>query len=511
MLIWERPAPAGSNVCGTRDIALTGIEIAVMFLRTRASDLGRVILLVLLVALSACTRPATVLRVAAPTRAPRPLVRHDVAPIPLSPPQDEEPVAAPTADGESAAASGAYEYPELNKLLDVDWPGDDIRNVASDITFDTGVTVQVGPLVVGTVTLTGDAMPVGLILDLISTPNGATYVRQADNVYLIAAVNTKSPAFPTIADTKVVDLEYVKVSQLRDMLPDYLLEYVRLSSDEPHALVTAPPKLMAAIIRIIRDVDRPQKQLVLRALVVELSEEAARELGFEWAIDSSRTAVPEGGRIPSNRLDAFDASQDLQGGVFTHDFGATLLGEFTHQLRSSLRSLVQNGKAQIRVDTRLMTQNGKPADLNFRLQQFFRIETGTVAFPRIDLEKIESGVKLQATPQISRSGSITLDLSTTVDDVVALSSNGLPVVQTRNANSTVRVQDGDTIVIAGMVEERESEIEQRVPLFGYIPIVGRFFSSTRKMVSKREVAIFITPEILPDSGSTWEWDFALAE
>jgi len=417
----------------------------------------------------------------------------------------------PSADGGAETSDALYEYAELNKVMDVDWFGEDIRNAASDITFDTNVTVQVGPLVVGSVSLAASQMPVGLILDLITTAAGATYVRQAENVYLIAAINTKSPAFPSIAETEMVDLQYVKVTQLRDLLPDYLLEYVRLSADEPHALVTAPSKLKQSIIRVIRAVDQPQTQLVMRALVVELSEEAARELGFAWAMDSSRTPVPEGGRIPSNRVNAFNGAQALQEGVFGHDLGATFVGEFTHKLQASLRSLQESGQAQIRVDTRLMTQNGKPADLNFRLQQFFRIETGTVAFPRIDLEKIESGVKLEATPQISRSGDITLDLSTTVDDVVALSSNGLPVVQTRNANSTVRVQDGDTIVIAGMVEERESEIAHKVPLLGHIPIVGRLFSSTRKLVSKREVAIFITPEILPESGSTWEWDFALAE
>jgi type IV pilus assembly protein PilQ len=485
--------------------------MTVTLMRTHAARAGRVVLLLLIVGLSSCSRPTTVLRVAAPTRAARPLLRHDVAPIPLSPPADAEPGATATADGEPVTSGDApYEYAELNKVMDVDWPGDDIRNVASDITFETNVTVQVGPLVVGSVSLAGTDMPVGLILDLITTAAGATYVRQAENVYLIAAVNTKSPAFASIAEAEVVTLEYVKITQLRDLLPDYLLDYVRLSSDEPHALVTAPRKLRESIIRIIRAVDQPQTQLVMRALVVELSEEAARELGFQWAIDSSRTPVVEGGSIP-NRMDTFSAAQSLQDGVFSHDLGTTFVGEFTHKLQASLRNLVENGKAQIRVDTRLMTQNGKPADLNFRLQQFFRIETGTVAFPRIDLEKIESGVKLEATPQISRSGYITLDLSTTVDDVVALSSNGLPVVQTRNVNSTVRVRDGDTIVIAGMVEERESEIAHKVPLLGQIPIFGRLFSSTRTLVSKREVAIFITPEILPDSGSTWEWDFALAE
>ena len=74
----------------TRDIPLTGIDMAVTFALARARCLARVTLPLLLIALWSCSGPATVLRVEAPTRAPRPLVRHDVAPIPLSPPQDSE-------------------------------------------------------------------------------------------------------------------------------------------------------------------------------------------------------------------------------------------------------------------------------------------------------------------------------------------------------------------------------------------------------------------------------------
>ncbi|MAF12368.1 hypothetical protein CMK11_18135 [Candidatus Poribacteria bacterium] len=478
--------------------------------RACAARLGRAFLPILLVGLSACARPATILRVQAPTTPlTRQRLRHEVDPIPLSPPRQPDSEAATETSGTPGPV--VYEHEELNKPYTPSWYGDSIRDAASDIAFETGVAVQVGPLVIGSVSLQGEAMPVGLVLDLITAAAGATYVRQAENVYLIAAINPNSPAFGAISETELVDLWYVGVTELRDLLPAHVMDYVQLSTTEPHALVVAPPDLKDAIIRVIRAVDQPQTQVVMRALVVELSEQAARELGFRWAMDSSRTAVPEGGRIPSGRLNGFNAAQALQDGSFTHDLGATFMGEFTHELQASLRSLVEDGSAQIRVDTRLIAQNGKTSDLNFRLQQFFRIETGTVAFPRIDLEKIESGVKLEATPQISETGYITVNLTTTVDDVVALAANGLPVVQTRNATSTVRVRDGDTIVIAGMVEERESQIEQRVPVPGHIPILGRLFTSSRTAVSKREVAIFITPEILPESGSSWEWEFASAE
>lgn len=479
----------------------------------RFAGVHRVIVPLLVVGLSACAGPATILRVQSPGMpSQRQRLRHTVDPIPLSPPSTQAPVATASVEEDAADPLGppVYEHEELNQLMSPGWFSEDIRNAASDITFDTDIAVQVGPLVVGSVTLEAEDMPVGLALDLITAATGTTYVRQSPGVYLIASTNSNSAVFPTIAETELVDLWYVDVTELRDLLPDHVQEYVRLSTKEPHALVTAPPKLKDSIVRIIRAVDQPQTQVVMRALVVELSEEAARELGLTWAADSSRTPVPQDGRIPSTRLDALGLSQGLRDGVFTHGLGATVVGEFTHQLQMSLRSLVESGRAQIRVDTSLMTQNGKSASLNFRLQQFFRIETGTVAFPRIDLEKIESGVKLEVTPQIAANGDITVRLTTTVDDVVALAANGLPVVQTRNATSTVRVHDGDTIVIAGMVEERESEVEQSVPFFGRIPIIGRLFSSTRKLVSRREVAIFITPEILPDSGSTWEWDFASA-
>ncbi len=281
-------------------------------------------------------------------------------------------------------------------------------------------------------------------------------------------------------------------------MPRWTTEYMTFSTSEPYMTITAPTVFIDEILRVVATIDRQDVQLSVHALVTELSEDATKALGLTWSADSSRTPLPVGGaEALTHGLNQFTASHADSSLGFTQQFGATAtIGRFTHEGLLTLNSLLASGKARIRVDTAIVTQNGQEARLQFGREQFFKIETGTVAFPRIDLERIESGISLAVTPQVAENGDITMDLDPTVSDVVAIGPEGLPILQKRTVKNRVRVADGETVVIAGLVEERRQEQIRKIPLLGSIPFIGRLFQSRESVASRKEVAIFITPRIL---------------
>jgi len=122
---------------------------------------------------------------------------------------------------------------------------------------------------------------------------------------------------------------------------------------------------------------------------------------------------------------------------------------------------------------------------------------------RTELEVIKSGVLLNITPHIGNNGDITVEVLTEVSDVASRQnkiagneSGNLPIVRRRKADTTVRVTQGDAIVIGGLIETQERSEDKRVPLLSSIPLIGGIFKTTKSIALQKEVVIFITPRLI---------------
>jgi len=116
----------------------------------------------------------------------------------------------------------------------------------------------------------------------------------------------------------------------------------------------------------------------------------------------------------------------------------------------------------------------------------------------VRLETLRTGISLKFTPRVSETGEILLKVEPEVSDAIEV-ADGLPMVNRRRVATSIRVKDGETIVIGGLKLKSEYEAKSKVPLLGDLPILGLFFSSTRKASTETEVVIFITPKIMPGS------------
>ena len=118
-------------------------------------------------------------------------------------------------------------------------------------------------------------------------------------------------------------------------------------------------------------------------------------------------------------------------------------------------------------------------------------------YTRFELETIETGTTLTITPRIGDNNEITLEISTEVSDVIARGEDNLPVVTRRTTKNTVRIKDGGTAVVAGLMDSRTRLQKSQTPGLAAVPILGVLFRNNSSSNSSRQVAVFITARLMP--------------
>jgi general secretion pathway protein D len=132
-------------------------------------------------------------------------------------------------------------------------------------------------------------------------------------------------------------------------------------------------------------------------------------------------------------------------------------------------------------------------------EEYFKV-TATGVVTNIDLQKIETGTVLSILPRIGENGDITLEIASEVSNVTARASDDLPFITRRTAKSTIRVKDGGTAAIAGLMDARDERVDQKVPGASNVPLFGELFKNRAGNKQSKQVAIFITARLVPERG-----------
>ena len=164
-----------------------------------------------------------------------------------------------------------------------------------------------------------------------------------------------------------------------------------------------------------------------------------------------------------------------------------------------LNFLIANNKARILEDPRITTVSGRTASL--RAGETVNIltttggGTGTVATTQV--QSFQTGVTLDITPVVNADDYITVTLHPSVNSIAAISAAGVPNIQTRDTTTTVGLRDGQTIVIAGLIEDVDSRSIQKIPFLGDLPLLGRaLFTYQNIQKTRNELIVTVTPHIV---------------
>lgn len=289
---------------------------------------------------------------------------------------------------------------------------------------------------------------------------------------------------------------------------------IRLEYEEgTNAVVmVGPDSELAAYRAIVEQLDIRRAQVVVEAIIAEVSDSSAQELGVQWLFADEKFGAgivnfgSNGVNIASIAGAAASGDNEALGDLLSTTTGATAgIGHFGGGFNFAMLVNALKGKSGFNLlstPTLLTLDN---AEASILVGQEVPFVTGSVtqnnANPYQTIERKEVGVKLRIKPQINIDNSVRLDIVQEVSSIADTSSASDVITNKREIKTKVMVEDNGLVILGGLISDELSTSNQRVPLLGDIPYLGRLFRSDATRNTKQNLMVFIRPRILRDGPS----------
>ncbi|MGE4358196.1 MAG: secretin N-terminal domain-containing protein [Candidatus Omnitrophota bacterium] len=276
-----------------------------------------------------------------------------------------------------------------------------------------------------------------------------------------------------------------------------LTEYGKIISDTRtnSVIITDIPAQFPVIEETLAKLDEATPQVMIEAELLETTVGTINKLGVEWADTIGVYTGPvQTTKFPFRKHD-FPAGVDKTGDMA---YGTISMADFT----ATLKLLESDSETKILARPRVLTLNNETAEINLTAQTAVAgITTIQEGIQTYSVERIETGIVLKVTPQVNKDGYITMTLEPSVTTPVKstyFTTAEYVDPHKREVKTTVRVKDGDTIVIGGLISSEDTDTIKKVPVLGDIPLLGYLFKNRSRDKSDKELIVFITPHIFQE-------------
>ncbi len=444
-----------------------------------------------------------------------------------------------------AAADEKKEY--TGERLTLNFQDIDVRSVLQLLADTSGQNIVVSDSVTGSLTLRLQNVPWDQALDIVLRTKGLDKRRQ-DNVIIIGPteelasrekaelaahkeVQELSPThteFLQVNYAKVVDLaKLIKTTNAKDSM---LSPRGSLSVDERTntLLVQDTADKLADIRRLVQTLDVPVKQVLIEARIVIVSDTFERDLGAKFGITSANpvngggllsvsgtnvatdgivtaktTGTATGSGLLTTPLLASRYQVNLPASNINGSIGVSLLSG-SHLLDLELSAAENEGKSETISSPRVITANQKQATIMQGVEIPFQESASSGA---TTTQFKNAVLSLKVTPLITPDNRVILDLDVSDDSVgqqvTSATGGSVPSIDTREIITQVLVNDGQTVVLGGILDTTKSKAANKVPFLADIPVLGNLFKSTITINNKTELLIFITPKILREGSNLY--------
>ena len=328
----------------------------------------------------------------------------------------------------------------------------------------------------------------------------------------------------------VIYLKYAKASDISAILSSISSSFI-IDADGKKTAITHHEKTNSLIIssaetnlgtikNIISKLDIRRAQVLVEAIIVELSETAARNLGVETIYNGSNSdSVPIGvtrfgGAGPDLLSIVGAASNDQDVNLNTTALSSLLntqglvtgfgdLSDGGDKFIGIINAIAQDTNSNILSTPSILAMDNETA--NLVIGQEIPITTGeslgtSNANPFRTTSRQEVGIKLEVTPQINEGSSVILNIKQEVSGVAGVITSGIDLITNKRViETTVLVDNGQIIVLGGLIDEDTQETVSKVPILGSIPIFGKLFQSSSSTVVQKNLMVFLRPSIIIDS------------
>jgi len=477
--------------------------------------------------------------VSQPAAAPQFVVASNTSPAPpaittapVQPVAADPPKASPVEQAPSSPPSGKYSGEPISvNLKDVD-----LRDFFRLIHEISGLNIVVDPSVKGSLTIVLDDVPWDQALDIVLKNNDLD--KQLDgNVLRIATKDTlkkeadqnrelakaQAEAADVVTTTRV--LSYAKAGDLVATLKKFLSSRGDVLADvrSNTIIIRDIPSVLPVMDNLIRQLDKKSQQVEIEARVVEATRSFSRDIGTQFAaavsagggqsilggtstvgtspIVRNNPPLPLPPIIVSNGGTASTTSGSMP--LITNLGASSPTSGFSYAFSSAnfaldyiITAAEEKGVGKLISKPKVVTQNNQKATV----KQGTKIPVQTIVNNTVSVQYVDAVLELDVTPQITAEGTIYMDVTVTNDqiDQSIPRVQGIPAIDTQEANSKVLIADGGTIVIGGIIVSSQRTTIDLVPLFGSIPVVGNLFKHTTVSSTSQELLFFLTPRILPN-------------
>jgi len=251
-------------------------------------------------------------------------------------------------------------------------------------------------------------------------------------------------------------------------------------------IVTGDDASITQLKDYLEELDQNLKQVCLDVKVVDLTESGTKTFGTSWGYQGTN----------GNLINTTFTEQQLNPDGTTN--AMIPIQYFTRsalQISFTLNALIQASEAKVLAAPKVTTVSGKEAQIHIGEKYpvvYYDPRAGQYQVIYVDI-----GTKLNITATVLPDGNVSLNVKPDISNLLDLINNQYPHTANRTANVYMRVKDGETMVLGGLLRETENVAKNRIPLLGDIPILGQLFRNEFRQKNKNEVVIMITPHILP--------------
>lgn len=403
----------------------------------------------------------------------------------------------------------------------------DIRNLLTSIALANNLNIVISDEVQGNVSVKLSNINAQDMIKIIAENNNYTY-QFKDNVIYIS----KGDKDINLYTVQINYLELDKIAQtinlmLTGNLPDKIDDKdkktainnkVMIDESENTISFYGTLKQYEQIKNFLQEQDKPQKQVSLEAKVTAIQKDAAKDLGVSWEWSKlpqspeheitydtvKHTVINEDGSkeeitdyLPVDEVTRKWNDDENISGVIR--FGKGVDGyPYEFYYAAKIDALISDGKANILARPNITTIQGKEAVINIGSEVPVPTVSTTNSTTTTSIKYREAGIILKCTPRVNEDGIITVKVHTEVSSPMYVEDMKAYRFQKRSADTIVRLKDGQTMVIGGLIGSDEAKQMSKIPFLGDIPILGNLFKHIQKSKSDTEVMIFLTAHEVND-------------
>jgi len=386
----------------------------------------------------------------------------------------------------------------VNGLVSASAENVDIHRLLGEIARQTGANLAVDDAVQASASLNLRDLPVPDLFRTIASAYGLA-LSEVDGVYMFSQGVPQDLSAYRLSGTASFPMRFTRAQAASGLLPTFLYSYLHVNEEQNAVVVTAPQQMLDKIKADLEAVDVAPPQILIEAIAVEFTntDDLDKVLRTARGDVTGRTTGGEEGVFgePETWMET-----DSRSGLLSY----SNIGQLPRDFEAHLRALETDQRARIHAAPRLAIMNGHEANIFIGVRRFIRVEYIVFSQTIEKIQGVDVGVKLRVRPLTGGAGEITLTISpegTEVSNVSELDPRtGLPVLSTRQTGTTVRVTDGETVMIGGLSQRQHEDRVTKIPVLGDLPLIGGLFRSRSRSAVNSELVVFITPHTLTPEG-----------